>query len=291
MKTILTAASVILVVSVQLAVSGCGSNSTSSAVDQVLEPRIQEYVGDGGGSLKPWPDLLGVAIGDRPGVVAPKIRWGNSPKADKVPRKQVSWYRLEAFDTWTPYLIVTVQPTANEDSDLYLLEGKGKDFDDGVQLVASSRRAPSDPDATAGGYAPDWVAYQTTHTHGWPAGYVAIAGVNEEPATKHYRIEVDAASAISVNGPQETSAVCQYESHWWVFDVAPGTHYTVTMTPTSGDPDVFVYGGTSSDFIGSDTTAGTAVIPFIAASADRHHIRIYGYGSSSNGYTLEVTSP
>ena len=286
---------VLLLVGIGICLSGCGSNSTEPPIDQVLEPRIQEYVGDGGGSLKPWPDFLGPLAADSPSAVAPKLKLYGPPKTGKVARKQVSWYRLQAqkglpAGSYT-YVIVTLQPTADEDSDLYVLEGRGSNFDDGAGLTGSSRRAPTSPEHGAWGYAPDWTRVQTTNTAGWPIGHVAVFGVNEAPAVKHFRIEVDGVWPLPVGGGPKGGSVPRYDSNWWGFTTTSGNQYTLDMKVTAGDPDIFVYENEATEFITRDTGTGDAVLVFTATASGWHFVRIYGYGATPNSYTLELTSP
>ena len=289
MRRTMAAASALAVLPLLLVAAGCGSNSTPSAIDQVLEPRIQEYVGDGGGSLKPWPGLIPRAVGDRPMVVGPKLKWVAGPKADKVARKQVSWYRLQASKGLAQSWIVTVQPTANENADLYVLEGRGSDFADGMDLIGSSRRAPQAAGVTGSGYAPDWVSVPADASAGWPVAYVAVLGVNEVPAVKHYRVELDFGVVLTPNGAVLNGALPRHSSDWYVLSATPGSQYTVTVTPLGGDPDVFIYGKTSSDYIGGDTGTGTATLPF-TATADLHWVRVYGWDALST-YDIQLTSP
>ena len=285
---------VLLFVAIGMCLSGCGSNSTPSAVDQVLEPRIAEYVGDGGGSLKPWPDLLAPLGLDSPSVVAPKLKDDAQPKIGKVARKQVSWYRLQALKLPAgtgSFLVVTLQPTANEDTDLYVLEGKGSNFDDGAGLLGSSRRAPQAPGTTGEGYSPDWVSFETTSTAGWPAGHVAVLGANVEPAVKHFRIEMDTPWGLIEGGGAQAETVNRYDSDWWVFAGGTGTQYTIEMKVTAGDPDIFLYGDEATDFIMKDITTGDATLIFTPTVASNHFVRVYGYGATPNSYTLNLTSP
>ena len=295
MPRVLPAASMLFALLVLLAVSGCGSNSTPSAVDQVLEPRIEEYVGDGGGSLKPWPDFFAPPAADTATVVAPKLQFYASPKTGKVARKQVSWYRLQAITDADhgADVVITLQPLAgDEDTDLFVLEGKAKDFDDGAYALASSRRAPSASDTITGGGAPDWVNINVLKSAGWPGGYVAVLGVNEVPAVKHFRIEMDPTLGVQANDPVRTASVARYDSVWYNFSGTAGTQYTVVLDDTgAGDPDVFIYGDGPTKFIGKDTSSGDASIPFTATETGAHYIRIYGYSANPNGYSIQVTSP
>ena len=283
---------VLLFVGVGIGLSGCSSSSTEPAIDQVLEPRIEEYVGDGGGSLKPWPDFLGLSAVDSPAVVAPKLKYAAPPKIGKVARKQVSWYRLQANNA-TPHWIVTLQPaTDDEDTDLYVLEGKAKDFDDGAETLAYSRRDPSRSDTITGRGAPDWVCLTPDPSAGWPAGHVAVLGVNEDPAVKHFWIELDGRNVILANGGTDSRSVSQYDSHWFVLNASLGAQYTVTLQDTgAGDPDLYVYGGAATKFIGAHANTGNGSVTFTATEVGDHNIRVYGYSPNPNGYTIEVTSP
>ena len=278
-----------------LAVSGCGSNSTPSAIDQILEPRIDEYVGDGGGSLKPWPDFLGPLGVDLPSVVAPKLKYGDPPKTGKVARKQVSWHRTQAISTPDGGygLIVTLQPLAgDEDTDLFVMEGKAKDFDDGADTSWYSRRAPAESDTITGGGAPDWVYVDLANSAGWPGAYLAVLGANSEPAVKHYRIEMDQLYTAEPNGTAKAGSAQRYDSKWYGFYASMDTQYTVLMDDTgAGDPDVVVYGSDATKFIAKNTSTGDASIGLTATETGQHYIRVYGYSPNPSDYTIEVTSP
>ena len=286
---------VLLFVGVAICLSGCGSNATEPAIDQVLEPRIAEYVGDGGGSLKPWPNLLALTAFDSPSVTGSKLKVVDQPKTGKVPRKQVSWYRAQAIKepSGSMHVVVTLQPTVgNEDSDLFVLEGKAKNFNDGADTLKYSRRAPTEPDTIIGGGAPDWVQIDLTNTAGWPGAHVAVLGANNVPAVKHFRIEIDEIFVVTANGSGINGGTGQHDSLWYALQATAGTNYTVSMQDTgAGDPDCFVYGDAATKFIGKDTSAGHASIPFTASETGMHFIRIYGYGSGTSDYRLQVSSP
>jgi len=286
--------SLAVVVCVSLTVllsGGCGSGSGPGVVDQVLEPRIQEYVGDGGGSLKPWPGLMPGSAGDSTSALGTKLIVGEV-RTDKVPRRLINWYRLTKNVFGTPATVVfTLQPTADEDSDLFVFEGKGKDYQDGSALLGGSWRSPTAPGRLgAGGYAPDWVAAEIPVQGSFPMAHVAVYGYNEVPKTKHYRLEYGPASGTSI-GQGSVYAISQYKSLWTYIDATSGTQYTLDLDSGTGDIDIFLYGENSSQYIGSDTTTGDAEIVFTASATRRHYIRVYGYGPGINHATLTVTSP
>lgn len=275
-----------------LLTGGCGSGSGPGAIDQVLEPRIHEYVGDGGGSLKPWPSLFPAPAADSASTLPAKMLFG-SLRTDKVPRRLVSWYRVakNPFQTTTT-LVVTLQPTADEDSDLFVFEGKGKDYRDGTALLAGSWRKPTDPGAIggAGGYAPDWVGIDIPFQGSFPMAYIAVYGCNETPKTKHYRIETVAADLRPLDELLSFGAE-RYTSNWVYFNATSGTQYTVDMDQGIGDVDVFVYGSDSSKFIDSNTSTGDAEIVFTPSTTGRHYVRLYGYSPGTSGASLTITSP
>ncbi len=85
------------------------------------------------------------------------------------------------------------------------------------------------------------------------------------------------------------SSVNQGQSIYYKFYASAGTSYTVTLTPSYGDPDLTVYDPNRST-VGS-SAAGTGVtdrVTFTASYTGYYYARVYGY--SSAGYSISVTS-
>ena len=223
-----------------------------------------------------------------------KLGYGLAPKVNRVRRNRVSWYELPpttiAAHPGAP--VITLQPTADEDADLFVLEGRGAYYWDGADDIDYSTRLPSGgTDTVAGGYAPDWVAFDTGATGGAPTAQIAVYGVASATTFKNYRIESDWAWELVVNGASLRQAVAQYNSDWNYFEATSGTQYTVHMTAHAGDPDIYVYRDVSTEFVASDVTTGNASISFTASRACRHYIRAYGYAAANNDPEVWVTSP
>ncbi|MBM3499235.1 MAG: hypothetical protein FJX74_11260, partial [Armatimonadetes bacterium] len=174
--------------------------------------------------------------------------------------------------------------------DLYLLEASA--YHDGAACLGSSRRTPTSAGTLGGGgYAPDWVPLVVADTNYFPAAIVAVYGVNSSPGTKHFRVESFRTVALTVGAGAIYDEVVQYASDWWTFVAVNGQDYTVRMTQTSGDSDLFVYENTSSEFVSKNTGTGDADIFFTAAETGEHFIRVYGWSGGTSGYEIRVTSP
>ena len=232
---------------------------------------------------------------DSAGTMPFRLRYGNPPKTQLVVRKRISWYDLPQTKVGAHLgmPVITVQPTANEDADLYVLEGSGADFGDGAGLIGSSTRLPSASGGIAGGYAPDWVAWEAGRTRGAPTAQVAVYGDVDDPAVrKHYLIETDWAWELQVDGtPLRPGGQVQFGSDWNFFEAHSGNPYTVHMTAHAGDPDLYVYGDESTEYVGGDATVGGGSVAFAATMTGRHFVRAYGFGPSNNDAEVWVTSP
>lgn len=278
-------------------VGGCGSNGVtpSDPGDTSLIGKIREYVGDGHGGTKAWPaSLPSPAAADHASRLPYRLEYGLAPREDRIRRRKISWYALPptTVGAHPGAPVITLQPTANEDSDLFVLEGRGAYYWDGADSIGYSIRLPSpEPDQVASGYAPDWVAFDTGPTRGEPTAQIAVYGTPGDPPLRHYRIESDWAWELQVNGSSLRQAVAQYNSDWNFFEATSGVHYTVHMTAHSGDPDIFVYQDESTEFVDSDTGVGNASIGFTAGATCRHYIRAYGFAPANNDPEVWVTSP
>jgi thermitase len=82
-----------------------------------------------------------------------------------------------------------------------------------------------------------------------------------------------------------SSSVSQGQSKYYKISVSAGSSYTVRLTPSSGDSDLYVY-DTNRAQIGSSAAGGTTVdsVTFTATASGYYYIRVYGYQASS--YTL-----
>jgi len=258
---------------------------------------IQEYVGDGHGGVKPWPALIprpADSVTDQISRMGYPLHYGDPPATQFVRKRQISWYRSWTLTTvGQPHtVVITLQPTADEDTDLFVLEASGGDYYDGADVLGFSDRTPDgtapDP-AVPAGYAPDWVAFTTGATGGFPAAQVAVYGFDTTVTRSHFQIEADLARKLTVNGAARSGGSPTNDSAWYWFSATSGTQYTVNMTDKSGDPDLFVYGATSSDFIDLDDGTTNASISFTATATGRHYVRVAAYDADT--HDVAVTSP
>ena len=277
-----------------LVLLGCsGSSDLAGGAHGV---KIQEYVGDGHGGTKPWPSFLprsgSPAQPVTTQVAAPALAHYAAYVTDSVEQMNVSWYRLPAVSTATTW-VVTVQPTANRDSDLYMIEGNAAAFGDGANYRGSSNRLPTaSGELTRGvGYAPDW-AYMTTtgSTAGHPSAFIAVYGVPDlNLGSRPLRIEADIAGNLYPNGSARAGSLAAGNSLWFYFYGLGSSQYTVKLSAVQGDPDLYVYGQRSIDFLGKDTNAGNGQFAFTSPTDKFYFVRVYAYNGCK--YALRVLRP
>lgn len=266
--------------------SGCGGSVGIN--DQApAEGKIEEYVGDGHGGTKPIFDLSGFLVGVIPQTVGSTLSDGSSYTSSSVQAGDVSWYRLAPQAAQTAW-IVTLQPTANEDSDLRMFQWRGSKT--GWTQIGLSTRLPSTSTSDAprgGGYAPDWAC--GTAVPNYPV-QVAVYGDPTTAGYKHYRVEADIVVNLPLNVETDDEYLSRYNSDWFRFAATAGKHYTVRLTAVSGDPDFYVYKSSSTGYVTRSEATGGGSAGFTANADTRYYIRVYGY-ESSNRYTLKLTSP
>jgi hypothetical protein len=259
--------------------------------DGVSIPLIDEYVGDGGGSAKPWPGAS--AQPDQPDAMGTLLSFGRWPKTATVTAKNVNWFRVAGAKA-AAVCVVTLQPTADEDADLFVMKGDASGFGgSGDDCLGYSRRTPDGgaPDPVHG-FAPDWVAYEPGNTSGWPSAQVAVYGMHSGTAVKHFWVEADRASQLVVNGGGYTHTVEGGNSNWYYFAATSGLQYTVRLqSVTAGDPDSYVYGSTASQFKAKHTAAGGGDAVFTATETGRHYIRVFGEAPGDNTFHVLVRQP
>lgn len=278
----------LLVLTVVLA--GCAGSSGSDG--RAVLGKIQEYVGDGHGDTKLWPALLNpAASGVEPQAVATLLSLGANAVETTVPASQTNWFRLPAFTT-SKVVVVTLQPTADEDSDLFLLWGRADLYAGaGDDCLAYSNRLPanqSDP-TPVGGFAPDWVYCYCGALAPDPGAQIAVYGVTSGSATKRFRVEADLVSDLTMNGSAPSGLVAQFQSRWYRFSATNGLKYKVTLTATAGDPDLYAYRDSSREFVAGNTATGSGTVTFTAGETGWHYLRIYGYSSATSNFTIGVT--
>lgn len=286
-------------------VSGCGGGGSSPGGADigrqlgfplpVVLPSwtVHEYRGDGHNGTKPMPFFV------RAGEVStqvqpPKLRFKAPARTGVVDRANIDWYYLQPLSPASIELIIMIQPTANEDADLYVLEGIVSDYDDGAACLGYSTRFPSDPGGPTpmGGYAPDWTAIDFSNTGGYPAAQVAVYGYEGATggAQDHYRIEVDKPRYPTVNGAWLHDQVAYRQSDWFAFQATAGNQYTVrTLSPDN--PSHYVYELDSGGFVGAEETAGGGIVQYTATETGTHYVRVFGASPGPNRYDIKVTSP
>lgn len=85
------------------------------------------------------------------------------------------------------------------------------------------------------------------------------------------------------------SSVSHYIDHRWSiyykFYATANTNYQITLTPSYGDPDLYVY-DSNNGFVGSSTagTGATDRVSFSASTSGYYYVRVYGY--SAAGFSL-----
>ncbi len=281
--------------------TGCSGTGVMDDPGEALEiARVDEYVGDGGGSAKPWPPGLpsvgahGSAPVDEETVntqaVAQLLRFGVAPITANVPLRQVNWFRIPAL-AQARRVMVTLQPLQDEDADLYILGGSPLTYESGA-LMGASRRVPTIDSDTVNGFAPDWVALDMGPTNNFPTAQVAVVG-NSIPSDKtQFTIEVDRIHQLIANGGSLTHSIAGGQSNWYSFLAQSGKQYTVRLqNVTQGNPDAYAYGDTSDEFEAKNTTSGGGDVVFTANVGSQHYIRVYGAAAGPNKYQIRVQQP
>jgi hypothetical protein len=274
-------------------IGGCGSGGVGSTPDLPGMGKIREYVGDGGGSLKPWPAMLPAPNAEQPQALGTMLTLGANFLTNSVPRYQTNWYRLAPVPTKT-IIVVTLQPTANEDSDLYVCRGGVYEFEPHAYYGYSVRLPSVVGGDGVDGYAPDWVAFTRSPTAG-PAAQVAVFG-GGTAGTKHYRIEADAVALLPLTGAKRGGTLPPYDSHWYRFHATSGTAYSVHLQTVDEDPDIYVYQDAATEFVGKAVLygAGHETVAFTASETVYHYVRVHAWGGGGSGsaqYKVWVTSP
>jgi hypothetical protein len=277
-------------------VTGCSSTSgtAGSPADGLAIPKIREYVGDGGGSAKPWPGFI--PRPEQADALGQLLGFGAWPRTTFVPAKQTYWLRLPAINN-NSTIVVTLQPTADEDADLFLLRGRASDCggpeDDCLGYSARAPALGSPPDPLHG-YAPDWVAFTPGNTSGFPAAQVAVYGIATGATSKHFWVEADRVSPRTVNGGVGTYTLTGGNSNWYSFSATSGLQYTVTLSISgggTGDPDSYVYGDNSSKFVVKCDGAGGGDAVFTATETGTHYVRVFANAPGANIFSVQVTQP
>lgn len=284
-----TAVAVVILIAMAAALGGCGGGSSSGTA---AKARIQEFVGAGYSGEKPGGCEFTPATGAAGAKTLPALLGLNAaPAAGTVPVRQVSWYRLAAYPT-DRKVVITLQQLAPEDSDLFVLSSAP--YLSGANLLGSSTRSASggDGDVCDAGV-PDWLFLSLPAPNDNPAAQIAVYGVNNDPALKHYQLAIDTVTTLAVDAVAAVhGSVPEFDSRWYRFRPTVGQTYDVYAALASGsDPDLFVYRGSATGFVGADTTAGTAHVRFTATNDTWHYVRLYGYGGATeNHYDLRVAT-
>jgi len=276
-----------------LVLGGCGENTGSPSGVYAAGGKIAEYVGDGHDGTKPPPPFLSLAPAQLEQVqtqaMATQLNNAAHRVASTVPVQQANWFSLPAATsacTW----IVTLQQLAGEDGDLFLLKSNQL-YASGAPLLASSTRLPDSGQVdVVDGNVPDWVAYTVPgQTSGYPVGYPVVYGAMGGAALKHFNIEADTVPQLLINGAGKAGTLALRDSNWFWFNGLNGVPYSVRMTAMSGDPDIYVYGDTSSKFRDKNTASGSGTVVFTANATQRHYIRLHAF--TAGKYSIKVTSP
>jgi len=277
-----------------LILGGCSDNSTGPGEAVGTAGKIAEYVGDGHDGTKTLPPFLSLAPAQLEQVqtqaMATLLNNAAHHVTSTVPAQQANWFSLPAVTsacTW----IVTLQQLSNEDADLFVLDGMAY-YASGAATLGHSNRIPYEPgsDDRVDANVPDWVAHiYTGGTSGHPGAYIASFGMGDGAALKHFNIEADIVPQLLVNGAGKAGTLALRDSNWFWFNGLNGVPYSVRMTAMSGDPDIYVYGDTSSKFRDKNTASGSGTVVFTANATQRHYIRLHAF--TAGKYSIKVTSP
>lgn len=212
-------------------IAGCGGSGTPSATTATA--RIQEFVGAGYSGEKPGGLVWDAAF--KPGTknVPALLPLNAAPVTGSVPQGQISWYRLPVYGS-ARRVVITLQPTDGDDSDLYVL----RTWSTLGALLGQSIRTPvpSDPDSNFIG-APDWVYLEFPADASHAAGQVAVYGPVGGPyPTRDFRLEVDLINSLTADGAFLHGKVPAGSSQWYRFKPVKGLTYRVdTHAAASSD--------------------------------------------------------
>ena len=256
---------------------GCGGGNSGTPVLAGL--KIDDVFGMLGGETKPDPLATPAEAQAQPESLATPLVPAAAPKTGVVAHDLISWYGC-LLPADSAIYVVTLQPrAATEDTDLYLF----KPAPGGLGRIGSSCRGHNGNTVET----PDWLSTGTTATAG--RYQIAVYGYSPTvaPGTNHYTVEVDRAVTLATNGTAKTQTVAPTGSSWFSFMAVGGSSYTVTTSPSSGDPDLFVYGSTSDTLKGKSRKAvGPDAVTFTATVTGRHFVRVYGVSAST--FTAKV---
>lgn len=96
--------------------------------------------------------------------------------------------------------------------------------------------------------------------------------------------------ALTVNGSSVSGSVAQGTCVIYSFSAASGEEYVVTLSPSSGDADLFVAEDSSFSFtVGSSInfSTDTDTVDYVASTTGTHYVAVHGFQSSN--YAVSVT--
>lgn len=257
-----------------LLLCSCGGGGTPAVTGE----KIADRPGMLGGDSKPVALAGGgAAAGVSTAGASTGLVVGTAPRAAAIGQGHAFWY--EAPATKAHDYLVTLQPLGtDEDSDLYVFRPAAA----GMPQLGNSRRG-HDGNTLA---TPDWVAFTAREGGRHQFGVYGFSATTAEDPN-NFRMEFDEVQSLTAGTPVSGTAA-HYDSRWYYFNATAGTNYTVTLTPSSGDPDLFVYGLTSDLLRGSsNNSSGADAVTFTAPVASRHYVRVYGVSAAA--FQIEVT--
>lgn len=265
--------------------AGCGG---AGLVGVANEGRVGEFAGDGHNGVKALLEFAALAPAQMATQALPSaLVIGEAPLTGRTPARSINWYRVPPVSS-SRRLLVTLQPTADEDTDLYLLSADGEAYRPEAACLGYSNRLPSGGD-DVDGYAPDWVAFDTGATAGRQAAQVAVCGVATGATPKHYRLECDPVWGLTVNGTSKSGSLAEHDSRWYQFTGQIGKDYRIIVGTSGGDPDTYAYQGDAKHFVAKHTVTGGGTVYLTAAANGTYFVRLYGFRAGP--YTVRVASP
>ena len=98
---------------------------------------------------------------------------------------------------------------------------------------------------------------------------------------------------LTVGGSAYSDDICQGYYQQYQFPMSSGVAYRVTVTPSSGDPDLYLHSASNVSNVNYtylSTNSGTSVdlIDFVAPSNGTYYAAVYGYASGTSAYTIKV---
>ncbi|MFH2124264.1 MAG: zinc-dependent metalloprotease family protein [Pseudomonadota bacterium] len=98
---------------------------------------------------------------------------------------------------------------------------------------------------------------------------------------------------LTVGSSAYADSICNGYYQQYSFSIVSGRQYKVTVTPSSGDPDLYLHNTSAvsnTTYTYSSTSGGTDpdIINFTAGTSGSYYAAVYGYASGTSNYSIKV---